>query len=348
MTGRRERLEAILDARGLDAIVLRDPANLAWYLGGARTHIVPGTPILEVTVGRDGEELRTTVIEAPRLAAEELGPDAPGLRALPWWEPLGATPDGPVGSDVPRAGEADLADDLMAARAVLGPVELERYRALCRDSAAATGAALRRARPGDSEFALAGRAARELYEREIEPIVMLVAGSERLPFHRHPLPTVAPLGDLAMLVICGRRHGLVSAVTRMRAFRPLPAAARARYGALLEVEAAYLDATRPGARIGDIAAAGAAAYAEHGFAADEWHAHHQGGPTGYKTRDYLAHPGTDDVAAAGRPFAWNPSAAGFKVEDTVVATDTTPEIVSPDPDWPALAVAGRQRPDVLA
>ena len=348
MSTPRERLDAILDARGLDAIVLRDPANLAWYLGGARVHVVPGAPILELTVGRDGEELRTSAIEAPRLAAEELGPGAPSVRALPWWEPLDGPADGPAGSDVPRPGETDLAADLTAARAVLGPEALERYRSLCRDSAAATGAALRRARPGDSEFALAGRAARELYEREIEPIVMLVAGAERLPLHRHPLPTAAPLGDLSMLVVCGRRDGLVSAVTRMRAFRPLDAGARARYAALLEVEAAYLDATRAGARIGDVVAAGAAAYAEHGFAADEWHAHHQGGPMGYTTRDYLAHPGTDDVVAAGRPFAWNPSAAGFKVEDTIVAGAGEPEIVSPDPDWPALAVGGRQRPDVLA
>ena len=96
MSTRRERLDAILDARGLDAIVLRDPANLAWYLDGARVHVVPGAPILEVTVGRDGEELRTSAIEAPRLAAEELGPGAPGVRALPWWEPLDGPAAGPT------------------------------------------------------------------------------------------------------------------------------------------------------------------------------------------------------------------------------------------------------------
>ena len=48
---KRERVEAILDARGLDELVLRDPANLAWYLGGARVHVVPGEPIAELTVG---------------------------------------------------------------------------------------------------------------------------------------------------------------------------------------------------------------------------------------------------------------------------------------------------------
>jgi hypothetical protein len=177
---------------------------------------------------------------------------------------------------------------------------------------------------------------------------MLVAGEERLPLHRHPLPTAAPLGARAMLVVCGRRHGLVSAVTRMRAFTPLSAGARATYAGLLAVEAAYLDATRAGARIGDIVAAGVAAYAEHGFPADEWHAHHQGGPIGYATRDYLASPATDLAAGDRQAFAWNPSGRGFKVEDTVLATTAGPEILSPDPDWPALEAGGRQRPDVLA
>jgi Xaa-Pro aminopeptidase len=346
---KRERLDAILAARALDAVVLRDPANLAWYLGGARVHVVPGEPIAELTVARDGEELRTSVIESPRLVAEELAPDAPPLRALPWWEPLDPpAAAGRRGSDRPRGDEEDVAGDLLDARAALLEPELERYRALCRDTAAATGAALRDAQPRDSEMGLAGRAARRLYERGVEPVVLLAAGEERLPLHRHPLPTAAPLGARAMLVVCGRRHGLICAVTRMRAFSPLGAAERDRYAALLRIEAAYLDATRPGARIGDIVAAGAAAYAAHGFPADEWHAHHQGGPIGYATRDYLASPATGHAAADRQAFAWNPSGGGFKVEDTVLATAAGPEILSPDLGWPSVAVAGRQRPDVLA
>jgi Xaa-Pro dipeptidase len=352
---RRARLDAVLEAHGLDELVLRDPANLAWYLGGARVHVVPleDAAILEVTVGRGREELRTSVIESPRLLAEELGSDAPPLRAVPWWEPLdgggaGGADGRARGSDVPRPGERDVLADLVAARSVLADPELERYRALCRDSAAATGAALRAARAAESEHALAGRAARELWERGVEPLVMLVAGAERLPLHRHPLPTAAPLGARAMLVVCGRRHGLVSAVTRIRAFAPLTADARRRYEGLLGVEAAYLNATRPGARIGDIVAAGAAAYAEHGFPADEWHAHHQGGPIGYATRDYLASPATDLAVRDRQAFAWNPSGGGFKVEDTVLATMDGLEILSPDPEWPVIDAGGRQRPDVLS
>ena len=343
---KRARVRALLTGAG-DTIALRDPANLAWYLGGARVHVVGGVSeaICEVAVGAEDEELRTTVIEAPRLAAEELGTGAPRLRAVPWWEPLG--PDAGA-SDRPRPGERDVAAGLVAARGALVPEEVARFRLLGRQTAAAAGAALRAAGRADAEFALAGRAARELLEREIDPVVLLVAGEERLPRHRHPLPTGAPLGARAMLVVCGRRHGLICSVTRMRAFTPLRPPERATYDGLLAVEAAALDATRPGARIGDVVNAIAAAYPAHGFAADEWHQHHQGGPTGYAPRDYIASPAADALVRDAQAFAWNPSGGGFKVEDTVLATADGVEVLSPDPEWPAVAAGGRQRPDVLA
>src|SRR5829696_1049987 len=329
---KRARVRALLAGDG-DVIALRDPANLAWYLGGARVQVVGGVSaaICEVAVTAAGEELRTSVIESPRMAAEELGPGAPRLRALPWWEPLG--PDAGA-SDRPRPGERDMAGALIAARSRLLPPEVDRYRALARETASAAGTALRAAAAAQSEFALAGRAARELLDRGIDPVVLLVAGEARLPRHRHPLPTAAPLGARAMLVVCGRRHGLICSVTRMRAFTPLRPAERDTYDGLLAVEAAALDATRPGARIGDVVGAIAAAYPANGFATDEWHQHHQGGPTGYAPRDYLASPAVDARVARSQAFAWNPSGGGFKVEDTVLATEQGVEVLSADPDWP--------------
>jgi hypothetical protein len=342
---KRARVRALLEADG-DAIALRDPANLAWYLGGARVHVVGGVsdPICEVTVTADSDVVRTTVIEAPRMAAEELGPGAPPLRSVPWWEPLGPSAGA---SDRPRRGERDVAAGLIGARSALLAGEVERFRALGRETAAATGAALRAAGSGESEFLLAGRAAHRLLERGIDPVVLLVAGEQRLPVHRHPLPTAALLGARAMLVVCGRRHGLICSVTRMRAWTPLRPAERGVYEGLLGVEAAALEATRPGARIGDIVRAIAEAYPAHGFPADEWHQHHQGGPTGYAPRDYLASPADDALVAEQQAFAWNPSGGGFKVEDTVLATAAGVEVLSADPEWPAVSFDGHERPDVL-
>ena len=53
---------------------------------------------------------------------------------------------------------------------------------------------------------------------------------------------------------------------------------------------------------------------------------------------------TVDVVQAGQAFAWNPTAPGAKVEDTVVMHDSGIEVLTVDPRWPTLDVGGRPRP----
>jgi hypothetical protein len=69
-------------------------------------------------------------------------------------------------------------------------------------------------------------------------------------------------------------------------------------------------ATRPRRRLGEVLGDGAAAYATHGFAAEEWTRHHQGGPTGYVGRDPVATPGSSVQVVEDQAFAWNPSLPG--------------------------------------
>src|SRR5258705_456881 len=57
-----------------------------------------------------------------------------------------------------------------------------------------------------------------------------------------------------------------------------------------------------------------------------------------------------DAAAmleASQAFAWNPSAPGVKVEDTVVVGRDGVEVLSRDPAWPTVEAAGRIRPAIL-
>ena len=44
--------------------------------------------------------------------------------------------------------------------------------------------------------------------------------------------------------------------------------------------------------------------------------------------------------------AWNPSAAGLKVEDTLVVTESGFDFVTGSSEWPSLKIAGRSRPDI--
>ena len=348
---KRARLLALLDAEGLDALVLRRPGNVAWYSGGGRTHVLTAQEVgvADVVVRREGDEVVTAINEAPRLEKEELGALAATFRILAWADDrVDALPRGEhVGADSPLPATRDVSSGVEAARRALTEPELERYRALGRDAAEAMTQACRALDPSWPEHRAAAVLARALLERGADPVVLLVAGAERLPRHRHPLPTPAPVGRLAMLVACARRHGLIASLTRLVSLGPLEASLARTQERLLRVDAAFNLATVAGTRVGDAFAAGARAYAENGFDPDEWRLHHQGGPTGYETRDYLATADSEPLVEAGQAFAWNPSVPSLKCEDTIVARTGRPEVLTVDAAWPTREVDGLARPVVL-
>jgi antitoxin VapB len=210
--------------------------------------------------------------------------------------------------------------------------------------------AIRAVKPGMTENQIAALLAREAQSRGVQPIVNLIATDERIFKFRHPLPTDKKMARYAMLVLCGRRWGLVCSLTRLVHFGRLPAELHSKSLAVATVDATVIAETRPGRTLGEIFARIQAAYAEAGFP-DEWKLHHQGGPAGYEPREYIATPGGQDVVNLGQAYAWNPSITGTKSEDTVLVGVTGNEILTPIPGWPVLTVeVGAQkveRPAIL-
>ncbi len=354
LTGRLERLATVASDAGVDTVVLRDPATLAWLLE-ARVHVplTLDSACLDAVVDVGGATPRLTIvtnaIEAPRLQETELADIVADWTVLPWWEPRDSRLPGgsSTGSDRPAGRTVDLSVALNALRRTLSPRQRSLLAGVSRDAAAAATRAATRLTPQTTEYAAAGLLASELMADQMDPIVLMVGGEDRAGRHRHPLPTDRAVGRRAMLVCCARRSGLVASVTRIVSFDPLTGEQDDSYRRLLAVEQAFLDATQAGARLGDAFATGAAAYELHGFDADEWHRHHQGGLSGFQPREFPANHGTDLTLTDGMVVAWNPSAAGLKVEDTGVVAASGPELLVHDPAWPSLEVGGRSRPRVL-
>lgn len=353
-TDKLGRLAALGADHGLESLVLRTPASLTWLLG-ARVH-VPQTldsACLDVVVDLTGPMPMATVvtnaIEAPRLRDTELSGVDVDWRIVPWWQPRDSVlPTGPaVGSDGRAAGTIDVAAQVASLRRVLTTHQQELLARVCTDAASAATDAAHLISPDMTEYAAAGVLSSELLGRGLDPIVLMVAGDDRRREHRHPLPTDAPIGHRVMLVCCARRHGLVASVTRLVAFGELRAEEKAHYRALLEVERAFLDTSKPGVRLGDAFACGTAAYGANGFEPGEWHWHHQGGFSGLQPREFPAHHGSDAIVPDGSVLAWNPSAAGWKVEDTAIIEPDGARVLVHDPSWPLIEVGGRLRPGVL-
>src|SRR5690348_15103831 len=79
----------------------------------------------------------------------------------------------------------------------------------------------------------------------------------------------------------------------------------------------------------------AESYRELGYPGEEA-LHHQGGATGYAEREWLATPAGMQRVLNHQAFAWNPSAAGGKVEDTVVLRDGQIEWLTSTPELPVV------------
>jgi len=347
-------IRAALGAHGLTAVRLRGIDWFAWATCGGSSAVLLAAEsgIAEVLVTPDAALILTNAIEAERLRAEET-PSELEIWAGPWNAPSARQAfvdaqvgDGRLASDHPTDGEAPLPTELLAAKRRLLTPEIERYRALGADAARAMTDALRRAQPDWTEHDLAGAGAEALWRRGIHPALTLVGGERRLPRYRHPTAGPERLGERAMLVLCGRRHGLYASLTRFVYFRDPTAEERRLTEDVARVEAAAWAASTPGATLGAAYARIVETYAALGHSGAELD-HHQGGTTGYSSREALGLPDQDTRIEANTALAWNPSLPGAKIEDTAITGEQGIEVLTVDPVWPTATVEGRARPDLL-
>jgi len=170
------------------------------------------------------------------------------------------------------------------------------------------------------------------------PSVALYAVDDRIIKYKHAVPRGARLKQYGMLNLCSRKWGLAISITRFIHFGALPAELGARFESSARVNAALLNASRVGATSAELFKVAQAAYTAEGFPGEE-RFHHQGGPTGYGEREWVATPTGTEVVVNNQAFAWNPSIRGGKVEDTVILRDGVIENLTATPELPALSAA---------
>ena len=329
----RDRLLDLIGRHGLGAVVLRRPENFAWYTRGGNSRVEYAAPegVADVVVTPEGEWILASTIEVPRMRAEE----APGFEVVEYaWEEGPAQSlrelvgDVPVGADTRIPGAEDVSEAVAAARRVLDAEAIERLRGIGADLTAALDEVAERIEPGMTEHVAAGHLADACRARGLVPTVLLAATHERIARHRHPLPTGARLERRVMLVASAQRGGLYANLTRIAWLGEPDAETLRRQAACDEILARTREeATRPGRTLAEAFGDVRRFYADAGYPG-EWRLHHQGGVTGYASREVIATPHTHIPIEPGMAFAWNPSITGAKAEETFVLTDAGPELVT--------------------
>lgn len=350
-----ERVGRVAEAARASGVLLAAHHNIAWLTSGRHNRIDAsreiGTARLLVTA--DGRRfLLANAIEMPRLRDEALaGLDYEPIE-YPWTDDqdpgfavrmarrvLGDA--AVIAADWPLPDTIPIEGAISRARHLLTDGEIERYRALGRDAGAALGTLCRTLEPGDDERDIARRIADAAASIHGRAIVALVGSDDRLRRFRHPVPAATCWRHAVMLALCAERDGLIVSLSRIVAADP-PADLAARTRATATVFGRVLAATRPGATAPSLYATVTDAYAAAGFPGEELK-HHQGGAIGYRARDWVAHPRSEEVVQERQAFAWNPTIAGTKIEDTALVIGDTIEILTSTPGWPTLELEGGLR-----
>ena len=342
LSARVERLDAYLDEQNLEAVWFARPNSFAWLTGGDNRVDYSGD-VGVAAAGYDGDlRVVTDNIEAERLADEQL-PDAFDVESAPWYEESLAA----VAADrspTPAAADFDAPGfesvDATELRQPLTEADVDAYRELGRETAAAVESVCRELDPDDTERDAAAGLRIGLATRDIDAPVVLVGGAERARKYRHYLPSDARLGDYALVSVTAERGGLHASMTRTVAFDP-PEWLEERHAKAMRVEVSALGATRAVARRGGVAGEAFEgvqdAYDRVGRP-DEWRMHHQGGAAGFAGREWIATPDLDRPVHAPMAYAWNPTVEGAKSEDTVLVTEDGFEVLTTTGRWPTNTV----------
>jgi Xaa-Pro dipeptidase len=330
---RDRNLRELMDGHGVGALRLSAPANFAWYTGGADNRVDYGDPVgvASVLITNSDAYILTNNIEAPRMREEQ----TPEMEVLehPWHEEPAAllrdlTGGTGVGTDFPSTSGPDLSAEISPLRYVLDEDAIEDYRRLGQDTVVAVSEAADALSPETDEFEAAAELSAACLRRGMYVPVLLAASEKRLVRHRHPVPYGGPLGKQAMLVACAERGGLFVSVTRMIYFQePASQTARRQEACEQVLRRMREEATREERTLAQALEDCRSFYAEAGFP-EGWKDHHQGGMTGYASREIIATPGTQQEIRKGQAFAWNPSLEGAKAEETFVLGQDGPEILT--------------------
>ena len=339
-----ERARRYLREKKLNGVLLSRRSNFAWITGGGDNHVSLGQAEGVAAVYLTGRKVYAIMsnIESPRLAAEELPKDFEIIEH-PWHEPgsrdqiLQRLIKGRVASDTPLLHLPLLGEDWNALHYSFTPAEVKRYRVLAWEAATAIEAAALAVKPGMTEHEAASDLAWLCMQKGMDPFVRLVAADERIRRFRHPIPTARKVRRMCMLVLCAERRGLVVAATRLVHFGKLSRDLERRHRAVCRVDAAMIAASQVDRPLGEVFQVARQAYTEVGFAG-EWQHHHQGGPTGYAGREFVVTAREKRIIQINQPLAWNPSIAGTKSEDTILATERGPELLTRTGHWPMLEV----------
>ena len=327
------KLREAIENSEYDALEINSQANFSWLTRGrSMIGLASVAACGSLVVTADSVYLVAENIEAERLYVEQLDSNPfVDVREFPWNQPEKRTEIMSSIATGKLASEQDLADELFRLRTVMTNFDISDYREISIETARILEATVKGLCCGVSGYELTGELAKRFWASNLEPITLLSAFDARALKYRHPIPAADCLENYAMVAVCTRRNGLVVSATRNVLLRE-DAVMIGRHESCVRVDAVATSMLMPGVVLGDIFDAMTNEYALQGYPGEQL-LHHQGGLTGFLPREIRANTCSTHKVRNHEVYAFNPSLQGAKCEDTILITNTAPEVLTHTGDY---------------
>lgn len=339
-----------------EAVVLLMPAHVSWFTAGLNVRgLISDSERPGVYTNGRQRWLVASNIDGQRLFDEELDLLGFQLKEWPWLSGrsdllFNMTLGRKVAADRPFPNVPMINDRMRPLLRVLSGYERNCYHDLGALVALAVENTARSFRAGESEAEIAGQIGHRMLRRGIEPVSISVTADGRGGKFRRAGFTAAPVTRTCTLQATGQRDGLYATAARTVSFGPPPDALREAHDWAIRIAAVYNSFSVPGARLAPLADVAASMLAGTPFEFDT-RLSQPGYSTGRFPAEEMRRAGVDEPLAAGQAVVWQPRVGPAACADTVLVTESGPEVVTPLTEWPFKRVTARgfttDVPDIL-
>lgn len=340
------RIRELLRAAAADAVLLQDPANLAWITAGADlSRNTPDGCQTSVFLTEEARVFATNAVDSAQLFERDAFGLGFQLKQREWFQPHSALVEDlcrgrKVLCDTHQPGGRPAARPLQLLRLTLTNLELQRLQQLCRVLVHAVEVTCGQLQQGITEAAIAGEISHRLVRRTVTPVRIQVCADGRNHRYRRWSFGEDPVAQYVSISCTARRWGLHAAVNRTVCFNAPPAELTATHQKAALVHATAIHFTRGGETPASVWPRVRRIYEKFDIAG-EWMLADQADLLGYRPCEHQFTPASELQLQPGMVVFWHPSVHAAMPGDTLAIGASHAEILTKSTVWPELRIQVR-------
>lgn len=340
---KHDRVRRLLASTNADAVLLQDPANIAWFTAGADVfRFTTDSCQTSLYITDEARLFATNAVDSTLIFEREVFGLGFQLKQREWFQSHGSLIDDlsrsrKVISDSGYEGTRNASRRIARLRLPLTVLEVDRLRRLSKVLTHAVEVTAGNLRSGMTEADIAGEVSHRLLKRTVTPVRIQVCADGRNQRYRHWTYGEDPVRAYVSVSCVARRWGLHVAVTRTAAVDEiLPELAVAHQKAAL-VHATGMYFSRNGRQLSDVWPKVRRIYEKFGMGS-EWQLADQADVIGYRPGEIQLTPDADFRIEAPVALFWHPTVDVAMAGDTLLVTESGVEQLTRSETWPELPV----------